>query len=407
MRSRSISASRPFRVVALFATIAMLLVVAAFPTYAQDDATPAAVDDDVQPAPPSIGADVPLTYFGPAPSSVQKELVGPLQLLRSGTVDQDAGTTTIPLYRGQMEDGTPVWYVLTDTTDKGNADALGLNWSPKLNYAAVGNGARTATLGTDATLTFDQGSVDFSPELTIVPGGEGDVAFPPATAEPGSIGDEFYTPLVKVTNAGDQVYNAPIIAYGVEADEISFCDGAADHDIVHDKVVSICPETGTVTLRLTAGFSFAKPVLYLSFDASDAVVAALEESTLAPGLLDIVVGGDDSVFSAVERIFITANGPTGNGNPQRQGLNSALNGEGSPLNVLGGIPTVATDYSPLWDANLGVWTDDAVENGYRSRVIDEFQILGLAEQGWITGPDGAAYGSVGIIINCPIVMRFL
>ena len=29
-------------------------------------------DDDVAPAPPSIGAAVPLTYFGPAPSTVQK-----------------------------------------------------------------------------------------------------------------------------------------------------------------------------------------------------------------------------------------------------------------------------------------------------------------------------------------------
>src|SRR5687768_2676436 len=45
-----------------------------------------AQDDDVQPAPASIGADVPLTYFGPAPSQVQDELVGPLQLLRSGTI---------------------------------------------------------------------------------------------------------------------------------------------------------------------------------------------------------------------------------------------------------------------------------------------------------------------------------
>ncbi|MGH9986449.1 MAG: hypothetical protein ACRD8W_21100 [Nitrososphaeraceae archaeon] len=27
-------------------------------------------DSDVAPAPPSIGADVPLTYFGPAPSEV-------------------------------------------------------------------------------------------------------------------------------------------------------------------------------------------------------------------------------------------------------------------------------------------------------------------------------------------------
>jgi hypothetical protein len=403
----SLSGSRSIRMVTIISTIALLMIAAVFPAYAQDDATPSAVDNDVAPAPPSIGANVPLTYFGPAPSTVQKELVGPVQLLRSGTVDQNTGTTTLPLYRGQLEDGTPVWYILTDTTDKGNAEALGLNWSPKLNYAAVGNGARTATLGTDATLTFDAGTVDFSPERTVVPGGEGDTAFPPAKAEPGSIGDAFYTPLVKITNAGNQIYNAPIIAYGVEADEISFCDGGADHDVVHDKVVSICPDAGTVTLRLTPGFSFAKPVLYLSFDASDPVVAALEESTLAPGLLDIAVGGDDSVFSAVERIFITANGPLGDENPQRQGLNSALNGQGSPLNVLGGIPTVATDYSPLWDANLGVWTDEAIENGYRSRVIDEFQILGLAEQGWITGPDGADYGSVGIIINCPIVMRFL
>ena len=36
---------------------------------------------DVAPAPPSIGAGVPLTYFGPAPSMVQRELIGPYQLL--------------------------------------------------------------------------------------------------------------------------------------------------------------------------------------------------------------------------------------------------------------------------------------------------------------------------------------
>jgi hypothetical protein len=85
-----------------------------------------------------------------------------------------------------------------------------------------------------------------------------------------------------------------------------------------------------------------------------------------------------------------------------------LLGEGNgPLNVLGGIPTVATDYSPLWDANLGVWTDEAIAKGYRSRVIEEFQVLGLVDQGWITGPGGADYGSIGVIINCPIAWRFL
>ena len=107
-----------------------------------------AQNNDVAPAPPSIGADIPLTYFGPAPSMAQRELIGPYQLLKSGQVDLNASTITLPLCRGQVKaaataDGGSgevrnVWYIVTDTTDKGNADALGLNWSPKLNYAATG-----------------------------------------------------------------------------------------------------------------------------------------------------------------------------------------------------------------------------------------------------------------------------
>jgi hypothetical protein len=192
-----------------------------------------------------------------------------------------------------------------------------------------------------------------------------------------------------------------------ESELAAFCNGDPDYSVVHDKVVSICPQEGTVTLSLTPGFSFARPVLYLSLDASSPLAAALEKATLAPKLGVITVGHDDSAFSAVERIFITANGPTGVDNPQRQGLNSALMGEGSPLNVFGGIPTIATDYSPLWDANLGEWTQEAIDNGYRSRVTEEFQVLGLVQDGWVTGPGGAPYGSVGIIINCPIVFRLL
>jgi hypothetical protein len=142
-------------------------------------------------------------------------------------------------------------------------------------------------------------------------------------------------------------------------------------------------------------------------EASVPLAAALESATVAPKLANIRTGQDDSAFSAVERIFVFANGPTGQDNPQRQGLNSALMGEGSPLNVLGGIPTIATDYSPLWDINLGMWTQEAIGNGYRSRLTEEFAILGFVEEGWITGPGGAPYGSVGMIVNCPIVFRFL
>ena len=42
------------------------------------------------PASPATGADVPATYFGPTPSTVQKELVGPLQLLTAGQLDRRA-----------------------------------------------------------------------------------------------------------------------------------------------------------------------------------------------------------------------------------------------------------------------------------------------------------------------------
>ncbi|MBZ0296453.1 MAG: hypothetical protein K8L99_28080 [Anaerolineae bacterium] len=376
----------------------LLLLLAAFsavPAFAQDN--------DVAPAPPSIGADVPLTYFGPAPSDVQRELIGPYQLLKSGPIDTENGTITLPLYRGELTSGEAVWYILTDTNDQGNAAALGLNFSAKLTYAEVGNGVRPAHLESDGTVIFERGAVDFSPERSITPG-EQPNPFPPTAFQPGAVGDAFYTPLAKI---GNYIYNAPIVAFGVEADQIAFCDGDADHSLVHDKVTAICPDEGTVTLDLTPGFSFARPVLYLSTDASNDMAATMEGAVYAPALTEIGVGRDDSAFSAVERIFAFANGPTGSGNPQRQGFNSALSGEGSPLNVLGGIPTVATDYSPLWDLNLGVWTQEAIDNGYRSRLTEEFAILGFAEQGWITGPDGGDYGSTGIIVNCPIVWRFL
>ena len=379
----------------------------ALPSLAQDGTPEPAGIDEVAPAPASIGSDIPVTYFGPPPSGVQKELVGPVQLLRSGELDMEAGTITLPLYRGEMTDGTPVWYILTDTTDEANAEALGLNHSAKLAYANVPGGTRTANLANDLTLVFDQGAVDFAPERRIQPG-EGENPFPPAAAEPGSVGDDSYTPLVRIENAGGHVYNAPVVAYGTDAEQLDFCGGDVDHSLVHDRVVSFCPAEQTVTVRLVAGFSFARPVFYVSFDASEAATAALEESTLAPGMGNIQVGFDDGAFSAVERLFVTANGPTGADNPQRQGLNSALMGEGTgPLNVFGGVPTIALDYSPMWDLNLGVWTQEAIDAGYRSRLIDEFQILGLASQGHITGPDGAAYGSTGIIVNCPIVARLL
>lgn len=318
----------------LLAALSCTLFLSGLPALANED-------DDVSPAPPSIGADIPLTYFGPAPSDVQKELIGPYQLLKSGKLDLDAGTIELPLYKGRLKSGELVWYVVTDTTDKFNAEGLGINHSGKLTYAEVGKAVRRATLqkgDSQLMLVFDSGKVDFKPEHSVTPGKLPNF-FPPKAVQPGAVGDANYSPLVKVTNAGGHIYNAPMVAFNTDAATLNkFCRGNADKSIVHDKVVSICPDKGTVTLALTPGFSFSRPVLYLSTDASDPLPATLESATYAPGLRDIPTGGDDSLFSAVERIFVAVNGPTGKGNPQRQGLNSALSGEGTPLSTLGGIP---------------------------------------------------------------------
>jgi len=369
-----------------------------------------ALGQEIVPPPPSVGTNVPASYFGPFPSQIDRKLVGPVQLLRSGPLDVQRATIEIPLYLGHMADGRNVWYILTDTTDKDNADALGLNHAAKLHYGNVGRATRVAHLNKDAGLVFDKGTVDFSPDRKLVPG-SGANAFPPSVATPGSVGDADYTPFVRIENAGGHVYNAPIVAFDKTAAQIRACNGKQpDYNLVHDRVAKICPKGnggGTVTIKLTPIFSFAKPSLYMSMEASDPMVATLDNATFAPAIGDLPVGRDDSVFSAIERLFVIANGPTGRLNPQRQGLNSALMDKLPPLNLVGGLPTVALDYSPAWDLNLGFWTETAIRKGYRSRVIDEFQLLSLVVGGHITGPNGKPFGSTGIVVNCPIVARLL
>lgn len=358
-----------------------------------------------QPAPAGIAADIPFLATEPSPTGLDLGQRGPLNLLASGTVDLAANTVTLPLHQGRMKSGESVWYVLLDTNDKGQADALGINYAPKLTFADIGKAVRSARLDSGLTLVFEAGKVDFKPARKVVPG-DAPNFFPPKSAEPGSVGDAQYSPLVRIENAGAHIYNAPVLAFDVPAAALNaFCKGKPDHAVVHDRVVSICPETGKVTLQLAAGYSAGRPVLYTSTDANNPVPAALEASTYAPALGELKVGPDLSVFSPLERIYAFVNGPTGATNAMRQGLNSALSDGRAPLNVMGSIPTVSTRYSPLWDINAAVWTEKALSAGARSRQTDELVILGLAKSGYLTTPDGKPLGSTGFIVNCPVVYR--
>jgi hypothetical protein len=357
------------------------------------------------PAPPSVGATVPLSYFGPSPSTTNPSLVGPVQLLNTGKVDAANGTITIPLYKGTLK-GTKknVWYILTDVDDPGVAAELGLNFSAKLTFAS--NAARTGNLDANGNIVFDAGTVNFKPNRNIVPGPTG-AEFPPKSFTPGEVGDANYSPFVRIANAANVIYNAPMVAFDVDASQISFPNGNVDYSKVHDQVVAIDPANMTVTLNLINGFSFGRPVWYLSMDASIPLAASIEHNTYAPLMGKLLLGHDDSFSSPIERIFIATNGPENEScdNPLRQGLSADLADGFRPNNVLGGIPTIALDYSPAWDAQLYEWTPDAISRGFRGQVREEFQILTFVQDGLITGPGGATFGSSGFSINCPIVQR--
>jgi len=354
------------------------------------------------PAPPSVGTTVNLSYFGPSPSTVNQSLVGPVQLLKTGPVDTTKGTITIPLYLGHLKDGRNVWYVLTDVDDANVAAELGLNFSAKMTF--MSNAARTANLDQNGDLVFDKGTVDFSPVRSITPGPVGQ-EFPPTAAKPGAIGDKDYSPFVQIVNAGGVIYNAPIVAFNVNANDISFPNGNVDYSKVHDQVLAIDPVNMTVTINLINGFSFGKPVWYMSMDTSIPLGAAIEHNTFAPLMAALHLGGDDTFSSPIERIFISTNGAHDCANPQRQGLSADLADGFRPNNVVGGIPTNALDYSPAWDAQLFEWTQDAISKGFRGQVREEFQILTFAQDGLITGPGGGKFGSSGFSINCTIVQR--
>jgi hypothetical protein len=257
------------------------------------------------------------------------------------------------------------------------------------------------------TVVFEVGAVDFAARRKVVPVAAPH-AFAPAVAQAGSVGDAKYSPLVRASDHAGLVLDAPEVAFDVAASQIEFPDGNVDHDKVIDRAVTISPSARSVTFNLSVGTSSAHPVLFVSLDSNSELVAALEATTVAPAA-HLPVGGDDAPDSAVATNYLIANGPTGAGNPQRQGLDSALFDAGAHvLDIFDGAPGVFDGelYSPLWDLYVNEWTPAANAGGYRARVDSELELVGLARRGWITGLGGGAVGASGLISNCPLVMSF-
>jgi len=364
-------------------------------------------------------------------------------------VDLSNETVRLPLYPGTAYAGTPhaekVWYVLLDASDSGLAHDLGVNYAPKLANIAISDPAavQTVTLGSPtplqnpfgpAVVNF-AGAPDFSPTRIATPGPDG---FPLAKFQPGAVAGPGYSPFIKIAGS-DVVYNAPIVATGDGPFDVTHHTNTGDRVLgVHIAGPSAPGQFAEswVDMLFVKGFDAGQPIVYLSTDAGQPLTAVLERSTYVPALNNASFnGGDDFLGSARERLFGFINGQTGADNPNAQGfvhlvkdgfaaqdasagntaLINALRNGGDLLNVFGDFPTLtdprhADAYSPLWDAQLGLWTPKAVSAGLNKRQIDENQVLNLAASrpDLLTGVDPATgqpepYGSVGVDINCAVI----
>jgi hypothetical protein len=307
--------------------------------------------------------------------------------LRSAFESTDFTLVALPLYKG-ISKGRTFWFVATEASNKEQAHHWGLNFSPKLALAKGTAAVQHARVSRGRLEV--PGTVDFSPTLKVVPG---PTAFPPSSFAAGAVGETDYSPLAELPNG--TVINASHVANDTG---------------VSDKVVLINYRARYVILKMSKGFyedQGIKTIYYLSLDSSGDLAAALENVTFAPNLNAAPgLGSNDEKTSARSGIAIFTNGQTGASNANRQGLTSALLGEGGPLNVTESFPIAATgtpepDYSPLWDAHVTAWSAKAVSDGTNTVQGDFAAISELGTAGTVTAPDGSAWGASGFIVNCP------
>ena len=128
--------------------------------------------------------------------------------------------------------------------------------------------------------------------------------------------------------------------------------------------------------------------------------------------------GDKSALLGFSPVL---NGPTEAKDMREQGFAASLaNGGIDPVNIFPIDPdnenaSQDNNYSPMWDAHVSMWTDEAVSDGKVRRITSFEDMQGLIEEGLIESamisPAGAGNEFVGglrptnAIINCPVIAQ--
>ena len=314
-----------------------------------------------------------------------------------------AAFVTLPLFRGLSPQNEPVFYIITDASDFDVARKMGINYAPKLRYA-VGDGAQRVTL--DNGVMHFRGNVDFTPEHLVIPGSMM-MPFPPKVAKAGAVSDAEWSSMAVLPSGG--VLNVQMVhnASGT-----------------HDRVKSIDLTKRTVTMSLLDGFQGGRQYYYhLVTDVSEELPAALENGVHTPRLAKVPGYGQSRPAdrSALLGFSPVLNGITDTKTHQDQGFAASIaNGGIDSINVFPIDPdndnrSQENNYSPLWDAHVNMWTDDAIRRGKVRRITSFNDLDSLVRAGLVTSaainPPGMGNSFVAglrptrAIINCPVIAQ--
>ena len=337
-------------------------------------------------------------------------------------------TVRFPLFQGweTPEGGEPreSYYIITESSDRAQAEALGIIWSPRMAEAIGGNGVQTSTWTEDGRLIFE-GSVDFSPTRSLTVGGASDdgllFGFPPAAVNPGAVADAQWSSYVELPSG--VVINAQVMANSTGThDRIPHGNGSPLENPDNLSNPNLDRDGGAVVLQLLDGWHDGRPYYFhIVTDTSRPGPAAIELGVLAPRLNEIPTfglfpGGAMLPFSP------TANGvvPEDPSNPEAapfQGLNTASisnRQQNDPTNTFPIDPS-SSQYSPMWDAHITEFTVPAADRV----ILTSFdQINDLLADGTLipfrgndpelptqTNTLSDDLTPTGAIINCPVISQ--